>query len=97
MNDRIQDIMRLRVDVEMLGTERLVKYAIARGDPATLCGLIEVLQLTSSEAVDLIVAFATRRYCRADAAAFDAWIRRDSAFLLRHIGETSEVEPSLAN
>jgi hypothetical protein len=49
VNDGIQDI--LRSDVEMLGTKRLVKYAIARGDLATLYGLIEVLQLTSSEAV----------------------------------------------
>ena len=48
------DLIRLRADVEMIGTERLVKYAIAGGD-------------TASEAVDLIVAFAMLRYCSADA------------------------------
>lgn len=45
------DLIRLRADVEMIGTERLVKYAIAGG-------------VTSSEAVDLIVAFGTLRYCK---------------------------------
>ena len=49
MNNRMQDFIRLRADIDTLGRDRLIKYAIVRGDPATLCGLVEVLQLTSSE------------------------------------------------
>ena len=97
MSDRMQDFIRLRTEVEALGRDELVRRAVECGDPASLCGLIEVLQLTSPEAVDLIVAFGTLRYCRADAAAFDAWKRRASAFLLRHIGEAMQPEQPLAN
>jgi hypothetical protein len=95
--DSRDDFIRLRAEVEALGRDELVHRAIERGDPESLCGLIEVLQLTSSEAVDLIVAFGALRYFRADAAAIDTWKRRAAVFLLRHIGETPEAERELAN
>jgi hypothetical protein len=60
--DSMQDFIRLRAEVEALGRDKRIRRAVERGDPASLCGLTEVLQLTSSEAVDLIVAFAVLRY-----------------------------------
>jgi hypothetical protein len=98
MSDKaMHDFMPLRDEINHLGRDKLIRRAVEGGDPASLCGLIEVICSTSSEAVDLIVAFGTLRYCRADAAAFDAWKRRASSFLLRHIGETPEAERELAN
>jgi hypothetical protein len=97
VNDRIEDFIRLRSDIEMLGLDRLIEYAIARGDPATLCGLIEVLELTSPEAVDLTTAFAMLPYRGDGGAGVETWKRRASALFLRHIGEAPEVEPLLAN
>ena len=97
MSDPMHDFIRLRAEVEALGRDKLIRRAIEAGDPASLCGLIEVLQLTSSEAVDLITAFAMLRYCGAEEAGIAAWKRRASASLLRHIGEAMEPEPELAN
>ena len=93
----IDDFIRLRQEIEQLGRDKFIRRAVESGDPASLCGLIEVLQLTSPEAVDLITAFAMLRYCGAGAAGIEAWKRRASAFLLRHIGEAPEPEQLLAN
>ena len=97
MSDPMHDFIRLREEVEALGRDELVRRAVEGGDPASLCGLIEVLQLTSSEAVDLITAYAMLCHRSAGASAIETWKRRASAFLLRHIGEALEPEQPLAN
>jgi hypothetical protein len=74
-----REVRRLRAEIKKLGKERLIRTAVERGDPASLCGLMEVLQFTSPEAVDLITAFAMLRYCGAGAAAVDAWKPRAAA------------------
>jgi hypothetical protein len=97
MSEPIEAFIRLRDEINQLGSDELARRAIERGDPETLWKLIEVLQLTSPEAVDLITAYAMLCHRGAGAPAIETWKRRVSAFLLRHIGETPEPERLLAN
>jgi hypothetical protein len=43
---RATEVARLRAEIEKLGKEKLIRAALERGDPASLCGLIEVLRPT---------------------------------------------------
>lgn len=95
--NRAREMRRLGAKIEKLGKERLIRVAVERGDPASLCGLIEVLQFTSPEAVELITAFAMLRYSGVGGAGIEAWKRRASAFLLRYIGDEPAAEQPLVN
>jgi hypothetical protein len=99
MSEPIEAFIRLRDEINGLTSEELGRRALDRGDPETLWRLIEVLQLTSPEAVDLITAYSMLCHRGAGVGAMAAWARRASAFLERHIGETVEPEcpPPLAN
>jgi hypothetical protein len=97
MSEPIDAFIRLRDEINQLSSDELTRRAIKRGDPEMLWRLIEVLQLTSPEAVDLVVSYAMLCHRGAGVGAMEAWARRASAFLLRHIGDAPEPERPLAN
>jgi hypothetical protein len=81
------ELEMVRKVIEEIGRDKLIRRAVERGPPSSLCGFIQALQITSPEAVDLITAFAMLRYRSAGAADIEAWRRGAAAFLLRYIGE----------
>jgi hypothetical protein len=97
MRNRDREIRRLRAEIENLGKEPLIRAAVKRGDPASLCGLIEVLQLTSSEAVDLIAAFLTLRSRGFPFEDLQAWKKRARSCLQRLVGDSPEADRPPAN
>jgi hypothetical protein len=93
VSEPIEAFIRLREEINGLSSEELGRRALERGDPETLWQLINVLQLSSPEAVDLITAYAMLCHRGAGVGALAAWARRASAFLHRHI----TTEQALAN
>jgi hypothetical protein len=88
------ELEMVRKVVEAIGRDELIRRAVEGGPPGSLCGLIQALQITSPEAVDLITAFAMLRYRSAEAADIEAWRRRAAAFLLRYIGDAATGDAS---
>ena len=93
MSEPIEAFVRLREEINHLSSADLARRAIDRGDPETLWRLIDVMRLTSPEAVDLITSYAMLCHRGAGVGAMAAWAQRASAFLLKHI----TTEQSSAN
>jgi hypothetical protein len=70
------ELEKTRAVIEELGRDKLIRRAVERGSPGSLCGLIQVLGLTSPEPVDLITAYAMLKYRDAGGADIEAYRRR---------------------
>jgi hypothetical protein len=92
-----RDLLHLRADVERCGRERIIREVLKHNDAATFFGLLEALNSTSPESIDLMTAFILVRLRGYYLEDVRAWRQRVRAYLCRLVGEAPEAERELAN
>jgi hypothetical protein len=75
------DFVLLREQVEKLGRDKFIDFVITIGDPASLAGLIQVLGLSSPEAIDVVASFVVLRGTGASPHELERWKLRATAVL----------------